>query len=70
MFTVLKLSFFSTRNEDTHRYIHHCTAAKLLYNSKHLRLYIQITYVACVVHSYTINSGPLRLINELSCFDG
>jgi hypothetical protein len=49
---------------------HHCTAAKLLYNSKHLRLYIQITYVACVVHSYTINNGPLRLINELSCFDG
>ena len=47
--------------------IHHCTAAKLLYNSKHLSFYMQVTYV---VNSYTINNGPLRRINELSCFDG
>ena len=50
--------------------IHHCTAAKLLYNSKHLHLYMQVTYVACVIRSYTINNGPLRRINELSCFGG
>jgi len=48
--------------------LHHCTAAKLLYNSKHLCLYMQVTYVACVVHSYAINNGPLRQINELSMF--
>ena len=50
--------------------IHYRTAAKLLYSSNHLCLYMQVTYVSCVVHSYTINSGPLRQINELSCFDG
>ena len=44
--------------------IHHWTAAKLLYNSKHLRLYIQVSYIACVVHSCTINNGPLRQIKE------
>jgi len=48
--------------------INHCTAAKLLYNSRHLRLYIQVTYVACDVHGFTINNGPLRRINELSMF--
>jgi len=40
--------------------IHHCTAAKLLHNLKHLRLYIQVPYVACVVNSYTVNNGPLK----------